>query len=235
MTHYVCTGGCEGVSDTPLSCQMNYCAKHQEPLIECNCTDSKHHQIYNPLLIVLIGLPGTGKTTIAKNIASSFNYTHLDQNIVRRQQGMKKMPQTQDATLRKIDRIVANHLKERKGIIVDSVHRYMFRRQQLYGIASGLGANVIVIECICSPEEAKKRMIQRPKSDGMLSDPNNTKVYDKLAELWEDVMQNDFKYPGSDHVSYITYNTETREIEEKFAPNGYELFMNNIKNILQKV
>jgi len=98
-----------------------------------------------------------------------------------------------------------------------------------------LGNNVLVIECVCSPDEAKRRMSQRPKSDGLISDPNNPKVYEKLAGLWEDVMQNDFKYPGSDHVSYITYNTETKEIQVKFAPNGYELFMNNIKNILQNV
>src|SRR3989344_7516952 len=115
MTHYVCTGGCGGVAETPMSCQMVSCPKHQEPLIECACEDGKHELIINknPLLIMLIGLPGTGKSTLAREISSSLGYMHLDQNEIRRQQGMKKMPQTQEETLRKIDRIVANNLSKR--------------------------------------------------------------------------------------------------------------------------
>ncbi len=186
----------------------------------------------DPLLIVVVGLPGTGKTTISKKLASSLNYLHIDQNEIRRQQGMRKMPQTQDKTLRKIDRIVAETLNKRKGIVVDSVHRYMFRRQQLYGVASGAGKKVLVIECLCSPEEAKKRMQQRPKSDGFISDPNNPSVYEKLSKLWEDIKEYDFKYPGSDHVSYITYDTETNKIENKLVQNELKDFINKVQEFL---
>ncbi len=40
--HYICTGGCKGVSDNPGSCQDANCSKHQHPLTECTCGDSKH-------------------------------------------------------------------------------------------------------------------------------------------------------------------------------------------------
>ncbi|MEK6933979.1 MAG: ATP-binding protein [Nanoarchaeota archaeon] len=233
MTHYFCTGGCNGLSENPISCQMPSCSKHQLSLSECNCTNGKHQNLFQNLndsiLLVIAGLPGTGKTIISKRIAQKLNYAHIDQNEIRRQQGIKKMPQTQDATLRKIDRIVAETLNKGKGIIVDSVHRYMFRRQQLYGVASGAGARVLVIECVCSSEEAKKRINQRPNSDGLISDPNNTKVYDKLAQLWEDIKEHDFKYPGSDHVSYITYNTENNSFEEKIVQKEMMPFVNIVK------
>jgi hypothetical protein len=42
MTHYICTGGCEGVSDKPGTCQAEDCEKHGEPLTKCECTDSNH-------------------------------------------------------------------------------------------------------------------------------------------------------------------------------------------------
>lgn len=42
MTHYICTGGCNGVSDKPGVCQDEKCPKHGKPLTECGCTDNKH-------------------------------------------------------------------------------------------------------------------------------------------------------------------------------------------------
>ena len=42
MKHYVCTGGCGGVSDTSGYCQAEHCVKHNQSLIECNCTDNTH-------------------------------------------------------------------------------------------------------------------------------------------------------------------------------------------------
>jgi hypothetical protein len=42
MNHYICTGGCHGVSETPGTCQAQDCAKHEQPLVECSCTDGQH-------------------------------------------------------------------------------------------------------------------------------------------------------------------------------------------------
>ena len=43
MTHYICTGGCGGVSETPGVCQANLCPLHGKPLVPCDCTDGKHY------------------------------------------------------------------------------------------------------------------------------------------------------------------------------------------------
>ena len=45
MKHYICTGGCEGVSDKPGVCGAEMCAKHGLPLIECDCTDGQHSEV----------------------------------------------------------------------------------------------------------------------------------------------------------------------------------------------
>lgn len=47
MTHYVCTGGCEGVAETPGVCQTEGCTKHEKPLIECHCQDGQHNEVRN--------------------------------------------------------------------------------------------------------------------------------------------------------------------------------------------
>lgn len=41
--HYICTGGCKGLSDTPGVCQAGDCPKHEHPLTPCDCTDSNHY------------------------------------------------------------------------------------------------------------------------------------------------------------------------------------------------
>jgi len=41
--HYVCTGGCEGVSsEANTFCQAPDCNKYNKPLLECNCEDGLH-------------------------------------------------------------------------------------------------------------------------------------------------------------------------------------------------
>ncbi len=46
MTHYVCTGGCNGLSDTEGACQMKDCPKYGQPLTACNCEDGKHSEAF---------------------------------------------------------------------------------------------------------------------------------------------------------------------------------------------
>ncbi|MBP7805022.1 MAG: hypothetical protein KA052_02220 [Candidatus Pacebacteria bacterium] len=41
-THYVCNGGCNGVSETPGVCGAETCAKAGMPLTPCTCEDHKH-------------------------------------------------------------------------------------------------------------------------------------------------------------------------------------------------
>ena len=43
-THYICTGGCGGVSDKPGTCQATDCPKHGKPLQECHCQDNMHRE-----------------------------------------------------------------------------------------------------------------------------------------------------------------------------------------------
>ena len=41
--HYICLGGCRGVSKFPGVCQTPGCANHHHQLVKCNCTDGLHN------------------------------------------------------------------------------------------------------------------------------------------------------------------------------------------------
>ena len=49
MGHYICTGGCGGVSHKPGVCQAKNCIKHGKLLVECKCTDNTHFKKANKL------------------------------------------------------------------------------------------------------------------------------------------------------------------------------------------
>lgn len=183
-------------------------------------------------LIVVCGLPGTGKTESSQKLAEHLpSLVCISQNEVRREFGMKRMPKKQDAVLREIDQRVATYLALGKNVVFDSVNRYRFRRQQLYGIASCLGAQVITLEMICSEEIAKKRMLNRPPADGLVSDASDPKVYDKMRIEWEDVMM-DFKHPGVDHVSYVQFDSCVGELLRIIQRNGSKKLISKIGRVL---
>ncbi len=42
MSHYICLGGCRGISETPGVCQAGDCPRHGKPLLECDCVNGAH-------------------------------------------------------------------------------------------------------------------------------------------------------------------------------------------------
>ncbi len=42
-THYICLGGCNGVSKVPGVCGATDCANHTHELVPCDCTNERHY------------------------------------------------------------------------------------------------------------------------------------------------------------------------------------------------
>lgn len=180
-------------------------------------------------LILMAGLPGTGKSTSAKRLTEKLGYHFISQNDVRREHGMKDMPAHQEGVLRDVDRRVFKALADGKGVILDAAHRGGHRRHQLYGIASGFGVEVAVVECVTSETEAKRRMQTRPTGDGLVVDAWDPAAYDRVAASWQDVAA-DFS-DISNHVAHLVYNTEKNTVEiSKKGQDG--AFVEDIKKAL---
>jgi len=43
--HYVCTGGCGFVSETPGKCSSLSCRRYRNPLTLCRCHNGKHGKL----------------------------------------------------------------------------------------------------------------------------------------------------------------------------------------------
>lgn len=190
----------------------------------------------NPTLILMCGLPGTGKTTVAGNLKKSLGFELIDQNEIRRKNGIKRITtRGQEMVIGQIDRLIARILNSGKDVIFDSVNKLAYRRNQCCGIANSCGAKVIILEVVCSEELSKSRMRERPGSDGLISDPNDTKVYDRLREQWEDIMTYDFKWiQGSTHVSYIQYDSQINSVKRMVLRKGMGLLVKRVEKVITK-
>ncbi|MFA6354282.1 MAG: hypothetical protein WCX12_01195 [Candidatus Paceibacterota bacterium] len=47
LRHYICPGGCEGVSEKQGVCQAKDCERNGEALEECDCQNGAHHRSEN--------------------------------------------------------------------------------------------------------------------------------------------------------------------------------------------
>lgn len=177
----------------------------------------------------MAGLPGTGKSTSSKLLSTKLGYHLISQNDVRREHGMKDMPLHQEDVLRDVDRRVFKALSEGKGVILDAAHRAGHRRHQLYGIASGFGVEVAVLECVTTEAEAKRRMQARPTSDGLVVDAWDPAAYDRVAASWQDVAA-DFS-DISNHVAHLLYNTEKGTVDVRKEGRD-KAFVESIKKAL---
>ncbi len=164
-------------------------------------------------IIMLAGLPGTGKSTIASKLEDILDYDMHSVFSVRRDLGHKRYnPSKSPLVYIELYRRVLYSLDNKKGVILDAVFAFQQGRKIVYDIALLYAIDVLIIECLCSEKEAKKRIISRPKNDGLFVEPRNPKTYDKIAKLWEN-LNDDISQFSNYPLSYIRYDTEKNLIE----------------------
>lgn len=89
---------------------------------------------YKQSLIVMMGTPGSGKTTTAKEIANQSGAIHIEQDNYR--------------TTRQVEVAVKAALDEGKSVIIDATHPSRDKRQGWYNLADTYGAQKHVVWCV---------------------------------------------------------------------------------------
>lgn len=134
------------------------------------------------LLVVVLGLPGTGKTTFARTLASQIGAVHLNTDMLRTELGLRGQYDA-DTKARIYEELLQRsqaELARGHAVILDGTFYLQTFRDRIAGLAQKTGAAISWIEICAEPETVKRRVAQqRPYSEADYA------VYRKVREAYE--------------------------------------------------
>jgi aminoglycoside phosphotransferase family enzyme/predicted kinase len=154
-------------------------------------------------LIIVCGLIGTGKTTVAKEIAKMNGWEIISSDLVRKD--LAGIPATRheytafgkglysskftELTYKRMNEIAEELLMKGKSVVVDACYGKKYQRANVYALARATNAEFTCIELVCPEEEVKTRLTMRMHETGSTSDgrweifPEWKASFEKLDEF----------------------------------------------------
>jgi hypothetical protein len=143
-------------------------------------------------LILVCGLPGTGKSTVAKHIAKDSRAVFLSTDVTRKRL-LKKPAYSQEEKemvygllFEKAD----NFLKASRKVVLDGTFYKEELRERARKIAEKNRSTFAIVEVVCSEKIVKYRLEERAKTKS-ISDAD-FRVYKKIRQHFEPIRQEHF-------------------------------------------
>lgn len=155
-------------------------------------------------LYIFAGLPGSGKTTLARKLAQEFNLAYLRIDTI--EQGMKDLCaiSVQGEGYCLAYRIAKDILSAGVGVVADSCNPIILTRDAWEDVARGTDSEFINIEILCSDRSEHKKRVETRMPD----------IAGFRLPTWEEVENR--KYHGWDE-NRIIIDTAGKSENEAFA------------------
>ena len=101
----------------------------------------------SPEIVIMVGFPGSGKSTIAKKICENENFVHIEGDIYKTPANMIKK--------------ALEYIPLRKSIIFDATNGTSVKRKEYIDFAKKINYSVRCIHVACSYEVAYSQNVQR--------------------------------------------------------------------------
>ncbi len=120
-----------------------------------------------PTLIALAGLPGTGKTTIARALAKQLGAVHIRIDSI--EQALRASARFEgpmdDAGYRVAYAVAEDNLRQGLTVVADSVNPLALTRDAWAAVAARTGATLLEVELICTDQTEHRHRIETRKAD----------------------------------------------------------------------
>ena len=161
-----------------------------------------------PILVVLGGLPGVGKSTIAHALLERWPAVYLRIDSIEqalRDAGVLVAGQVGAAGYMAAYALARDQLLRGMSVLADCVNPLPVTREAWRAVARGAQALVVEVEVICSDAEEHRRRVETRSVD----------LSGLEAPTWQAVLQRDYARWDEDHIVVDTVRSSASEAAQK--------------------
>jgi aminoglycoside phosphotransferase family enzyme/predicted kinase len=173
-----------------------------------------------PLLLVVSGLTGTGKSTVAQKLAVDYHAQQINTDVVRKQHASIQQyerhhddfhtglysPANIDKTYERVIDLAATHLRKKENVVLDATFQKRSYRENARTVAKKHHATLVFIHCTCPDEIVKRRLEERLKKKSV-SD-GRWEIYREQKKTFE---------PFSSDEPFLTLDTSNETYEYRMG------------------
>lgn len=160
--------------------------------------------VVKPSLIVVSGLPGTGKSYFCRRLAERTPVAILESDALRKLLFPSPTYGSEESAylFRAIHSLVSELLREGRTLVLDATNLSEYHREHLYHIAERSGAKLIVVQLYAAPELVYRRLRSRANA----KDPSNNsdadwEVYTKMRPAADVIRRSHFRVDTSRDIT----------------------------------
>ena len=140
----------------------------------------------SPKLVVVFGLPGTGKTTFARALSQELGWLHLNTDVIRAELGKKQQydERTKASVYRRMQDLTSKELERDQGVVLDGTFYRKTLRESFKELSNRHGIPLKWIE-VCAAENTIRTRVarERPYSEA------DYQVYKKIKKAFEPLQE----------------------------------------------
>lgn len=161
------------------------------------------------MLIIFAGLPGSGKTTLARKLAHRLDAVYIridsiEQALKRSNLGSLPM---EDAGYRVAYRVAEDNLRLGRTVIGESVNPIEQTRSAWLDVANRTGSLPVEVEVVCSDPIEHRKRVETRTSD----------IADFKLPSWQEVLDREYEDWPRDHIVIDTANRPIQECIDELA------------------
>jgi predicted kinase len=159
-----------------------------------------------PTLIALAGLPGTGKTTIARELARRIGAVHIRIDSI--EQALRESGRFEgrmdDAGYRVAYAVAEDNLRQGLTVVADSVNPIALTRDAWSSVATRAGVKLLEVELICTDQTEHRHRIETREAD----------IPGHKLPTWNEVVAREYDPWSREHVVIDTAQQNTKQAIE---------------------